>query len=116
MHELIMKNLIKNILDEYFSKAIVEEWENILFALIKEVINNIRTNSMILNDSLNINKFIKIKIIPYKDNSMCKVIPGFVMTNKIFSKNLKTSFIGRKILLIFIKKIVRNKLQITIED
>lgn len=87
MYELTKKNLIKNILDENISKAIVEEWENIIFALIKEIINNTRTNSMILKDSLNINKFIKIKIIPYNDYSMCKVIPGLVMTNKIFSKN-----------------------------
>ena len=103
LYELIIKNLIRNILDEYFSKSTVEEWENILFTLIKEVMDNLRTNSIFLNDSLNINKFIKIKIIPDKDISLCKVIPGFVMTNKIISKNLKTSFIGPKILLINIE-------------
>ena len=54
--ELILKNLIKNILDEYFSKEIVEEWENILFLLIKETIGNLRTNPLFLNDSFNINK------------------------------------------------------------
>ena len=100
IYELIIKNFIKNILDEYFSKLIVEEWEKILFSLTKEVINNLKINSLFLNDSLNINRFIKIKIVPYKDNSKCKVIPGFVMKSKIFSKNLKTSFIGPKILLI----------------
>ena len=102
--ELILKNLIKNILKEYFSKEICEEWENILFSLIKEVNNNLRTNSLLLSDSLNINKFIKIKLIPYKDSSKCKVIPGFVMKKKCFSQNLKTSFIGPKILLINLEK------------
>ena len=104
IYELILKNLIKNILDEYFSKEISEEWENILFSLIKEINNNLRTNSLFLNDSLNINKFIKIKLIPYKDSSKSKVIPGFVMKKKCFSKNLKTSFIGPKILLINLEK------------
>ena len=107
--EIILKNLIKNVLDEYFSKGIVEEWENILFILIKDAISNLRTNPLFLNDSFNINKYIKIKLIPYKDNSESKVIPGFVMKKRILSKNLKTSFIGPRILLINLENDLTTK-------
>ena len=104
LYELILKNLINNVLDEYFNKSITLEWGNTLFLLIKEVINNLRTNSLFLNDSLNINKFIKIKIIPYKDNSECKVISGFVMKKSFFSKNTQTSYTEPKILLINLER------------
>ncbi len=84
IYELILKNLIRNVLDEYFDTIVVNEWKNILFSLIIEVINNLRSSSFFLNDSININKYIKIKIMPYKDNSQCKVIPGFIMKKNIF--------------------------------
>jgi len=106
IYELILKNLIKNVLNEYLSKELAKEWENTLFLLVKDVINNLRTSSLFMNDYLDINEYIKIKIIPYKDNSLCKVISGFVMRNKnnIIFKNTKSSFIGPKILLINLEK------------
>ena len=114
-YELILRNLIKSILEEYFSKSIVNKWENILFLLIKEVIDNLRTNSLYLKDSLNINEYVKIKLIPYKDNSLCKVISGFTMKNYIFSNNVKTSYVDPKILLInlendFLKRKLDNNI------
>ena len=106
IYELILKNLVKNVLNEYLSKELAKEWENTLFLLVKDVIYNLRTSSMFLNDYLDINEYIKIKLIPYKDNSMCKVISGFAMRNKnnIISKNIKSSFIGPKILLVNLEK------------
>ena len=106
IYELILKNLVKNVLNEYLSKELAKEWENTLFLLVKDVIYNLRTSSLFLNDYLDINEYIKIKIIPYKDNSMCKVISGFVVRNKnnIISKNIKSSFIGPKILLVNLEK------------
>ena len=103
IYELILKNLIRNVLDEYFDTRVVNEWKNILFSLIIEVINNLRSSSFFLNDSININKYIKIKIIPYKDNSQCKVIPGFIMKKNIF-KYIKKTYTNPKILLINIEK------------
>ena len=103
IYELILKNLIRNVLDEYFDTIVVNEWKNILFSLIIEVINNLRSSSFFLNDSININKYIKIKIMPYKDNSQCKVISGFIMKKNIF-KYIKKSYTNPKILLINIEK------------
>ena len=104
LYELIINNLIKNVLSEYFNKQIVKEWSNTIFLLIKEVINNLRTSSLLLDDSFNINKCIKITLIQYEDNSLCKVIPGFAMKKNIF-KDFKAFFslINPKILLINIE-------------
>ena len=104
IYELIIKNLTKNVLSEYFNEKEVIEWTDIIFLLIKQVINNLRTSTFFMNDSLNINKYIKIILIPNEDKSLCEVIPGFAMKKNI-SKDIKAFYylVNPKILLINIE-------------
>ena len=104
-YELILKTLINYILKVNFgndndSDKIVEEWKNIIYILIKETISNLRPSSRYLNDSLDINNYVKIKILPYKDNSKCQVIQGYALHNKTIGKNIKDNIDNPKILLI----------------
>ncbi len=100
-YELIMKTLINYVLKINFDdENIISEWKNIIYILVKETLSNLRPCSINLNDSLDINNYIKIKIIPYKDTSMCQVIQGYVLQNKKKIKNVKNNIDNPKILLL----------------
>ena len=90
IYDLVIKALISYILSINFNdEKIVEEWKTIIYNLIKEAISNLRISSKLLNDSLDINNYIKIKLIEYKDNSLCKVIKGYILqTKKIFNNTI----------------------------
>ena len=99
-YELITRTLINYILKVNFGDdKIVEDWKNIIYILIKETISNLRPSSRYLNDSIDINNYIKIKILPYKDNSKCQVIQGYALHNKTTGKNIKEDIDNPKILL-----------------
>ena len=100
-YDLIIKTLINYVLKINFNDIKVEtDWKNIIYILIKETISNLRPCSRYLNDTLDINDFIKIKILPYKDNSMCQVIQGYVLGNKKSGFNVKDNIYNPKILLL----------------
>ena len=107
---LIIKTFINYILKINFDdENIVSEWFNKIYILIKETIANLHPCSKFLNDSLNINDYIKIKIIPYKDTSKCQVIQGYVLHNKKKVNNhIKDNIDNPKILLLN-KKIDENE-------
>ena len=107
---LIIKTFINYILKINFDdENIASEWFNKIYILIKETIANLHPCSKFLNDSLNINDYIKIKIIPYKDTSKCQVIQGYVLHNKKKVNNhIKDNIDNPKILLLN-KKIDENE-------
>ena len=99
-YDLIIRTFIAYILRMNFTdEKIINEWKNVLYVLVKETISNLRTSSKYLDDSLDINNFIKIKLIEYKDTSLCKVIKGYVLHNKINVYNLQNKINNPKILL-----------------
>ena len=75
-YDIIIQNMIKSVLKEYFDDRIVTEWKNTIYKIIINVVSNLRNSYIFLKDSLDINKYIKIKQIEYKDNSLSEVIPG----------------------------------------
>ena len=99
--ELIIKALINYVLKINFIDAnVVEKWKDIIFNLIKETITNLHPSSRYLDDSLNINNYIKIKLIQYKDTSECKVIQGYVMQHNKKGKNVRYEIENPKIIMI----------------
>ena len=109
-YDIIIKNLIKNVLSEYFEDKVVKEWENIIYKLIILTVDNIRNSYLFLDDSLDINKYIKIKLVQYKDSSLCEVIPGLVIKTNYIPNYEKGKLINPKILLINLENnmIVKN--------
>ena len=100
-YELIMKTLINYVIKINFGdETIISEWKNIIYILIKETISNLRPCTRYLGDTVDINNYVKIKIIPYKDTSMCQVIQGYVLHNKKKSNNIKSNIENPKILLL----------------
>ena len=101
-YELIMKTFINYFLNINFkNKEVDEEWKNIIYKLVKEVIANLHPCSRYLNDSLDISNYLKIKIIPYKDNSKCQVIKGYIFSCNKERTIVKDNLINNpKILLI----------------
>ena len=66
----------------------------------KAVIDNVSPSFQDLNDSIDINKFIKIKLIKYHDQSLCEVIDGYAMQKNVSSKKMRTDIQNPKILLL----------------
>jgi len=107
--ELIIKTLINYVLKINFNDTkVVEKWNDIIFNLIKETITNMHPSARYLDDSLNINDYIKIKLIQYKDTSECKVIQGYVMQHNKKGKNVRYEIENPKIIMIN-KEIINAK-------
>jgi len=99
-YDVIIQNMVKSVLKEYFDDNIVEEWKDVIYNIIVKVINNLRTSYLFLEDSLDINKYIKVKQIEYKDNSLSEVIPGLVIKSDHVKNFENKIIINPKILLI----------------
>ena len=54
-YDIIIPNLVRNVLNEYFDNNIAIEWKNIINKIIIEVINNLRNSYLFLDDKLDIN-------------------------------------------------------------
>ena len=99
-YDVIIQNMVKSILKEYFDDNIVTEWKNVIYNIVIQVINNLRTSYLFLEDSLDINKYIKVKQIEYKDNSLSEVVPGLVIKIDQVKNFENKIIINPKILLI----------------
>ena len=96
------ENILTNYLNDRLSniKQLEENNKDSLIKHIKKIINDLKPSFRDLKDSMNINDYIKVKIIKYKDFTYSKVIAGFAMTKKACSKKMKEKTENPKILLI----------------
>ena len=99
--ENVYENIINNYLTDKISKCEIRK-ENIkpLVDYIIKIINTLSPTFRYLKDSMNINDYIKVKIIKYKDFSLSKVVAGFVMTKNVCSKKMREKQENPKILLL----------------
>ena len=89
-----MKDKLKeNSIDE-------ETWSSKLFEFVKTAVYNVKPSTKILNDSMNFNRFIKIKLIKWKDNSKSTYINGVVMSKDLADRRMKDSIDKPRILLL----------------
>ena len=88
--EKTYENIINNYLNDKISKCEIKK-ENIkqLVDYIIKIINSLSPSFRYLKDSMNINDYIKVKIIKYKDFSLSKVVSGFAMTKNVCSKKMR---------------------------
>lgn len=49
---------------------------------------------------MNLNDFVKIKLIDWKDNSMSKYVNGVVFTKSLDDRNMKNEFVQPSLLLL----------------
>lgn len=74
--KLVAIKLIENKLD-------VNKWHATVFKLVRKIVQKVRPSSRLLNDSININAYVKIKIVEHSDSSLTGYSNGIVMSSKI---------------------------------
>lgn len=75
-------------------------WGDKLLEFVKTAVDNVRPSSRVLNDTMNFNTFIKIKIVNYVDNSQSKYVNGIVLNNNLADKRMKEKIKNPKIFLL----------------
>lgn len=81
-----------------------------VFGFVKQAVESIRPSSRILNDTMNLNDFVKIKLINWKDQSMSQYVNGVVMTKNLADRRMKSQFTSPNILLL------KNTLELVNQD
>lgn len=90
--EIVSKNneeLITFIFKKY---KIYDKWFKKLFDLIEKSVRNILPSTINRADVMDINKYVKIKKIPYKDETLTKYMNGVVCRKNIIDKKMKNRF------------------------
>ena len=103
-YELLLEKMINRVLKEKTDNSkfpnLVKDWGKIIFHLTKKVINNLSPTFQSLNDSININDYLKVKTLLCGDKSKCEVIDGYAMRKNVCHKNMQTTIKNPKILLL----------------
>ena len=99
--EKCYENIITNYISSKISNCNIEkQYKSILISNIKKIIKCLNPSFKDLKDSMNINDYIKVKIVENKDFSYSKVIDGFAMTKNVCSKKMREKQENPKILLL----------------
>ena len=98
IYEIIVQNFLETILQRE-GKKLYDNWFQIIYKLITKAISKLSPSFRDIKDSLDINDYIKIKTIIYKDQSKCRLIDGYVLTKNVASKKMKPPLENPKILL-----------------
>ena len=103
-YETLLEKMVYKVLNDNSDKSkfpnMAKDWGKTIFRLTKTVIDNVSPSFQALNDSIDINEYIKIKIIEYKDQSKCEVIDGYAMQKNVYSKKMRIDIDHPKILLL----------------
>jgi hypothetical protein len=97
--------MINKILTEKSDKIkfpnLSQDWNKCIFKLTQDVINNLSPTFQNLNDSININDYIKIKTIETRNNEKTgEVIDGYAMKKNVVVKSMRTDIDNPSILIL----------------
>ena len=95
--KLYIETILKNDLS---SPNLFDNWYEKTVDLVKQAIAKVSPSYRDLGDSSNINEFIKVKTIKYKNQSLCKLIDGFAFRKNVSSKKMRFSIDNPKLLLL----------------
>jgi len=88
------------LISAHFKKSgIFDNYYKILVDFIKVALNEVRPNSVFWGDQMDINNYIKIKKIPYFDNSESKYIRGVVFKKSLLDRKMPWKMENARILL-----------------
>ena len=77
-----------------------DKWESMLTNFVMKAVEQVKPSSRMLGDSMDINEYVKVKIIDWKDNSRSSYINGIVMSKSIASKRMQSTIVNPRILLL----------------
>lgn len=93
-----IQQIVSDIISQY--KIDSKKWGPKMLEFVQTAVDNVRPSSKSLNDSMNFNSFIKIKIINWIDNSKSAYINGVVLSKNIADKRMKGKIDDPSILLL----------------
>lgn len=96
-YDYLMRSAIEKILR---NEGLYERWFEKIYELTKKTISQVNPSFKDLKDSLDINDYVKVKTISFRDYSLCKVIDGFAFQKNVCSKKMNTNIDNPKILLL----------------
>lgn len=84
----------------------MRKWHSLVYGFVLKAAENVRPSSRLLNDSLDINQYVKIKIIDWRDSTKSAYVNGIVMTKNLADRRMQNQIQKPSIL------ILRNSLDI----
>ena len=101
LFEYSRRHIEKVVCEQLFLNDLsTEKWERILTDFVLKAVEQVKPSSRMLGDSMDINEYVKVKIIDWKDNSRSSYINGIVMSKSIASKRMQTTITHPRILLL----------------
>jgi len=95
------ESLIRNFIEVILKREnLYDKWFKKIYELTRHTISNVNPSFKDLNDKLDINEYVKIKTILYKDNSLTAYIDGYTFEKNVYSKKMQTHIENPKILLL----------------
>ncbi len=78
----------------------MRKWFKIVYGLVTQATELIKPSTRLLQDSMDINDYIKIKIIEWRDSSQSKYVNGLVFSKTVADKRMQHEFVNPRILLL----------------
>ena len=78
----------------------VRKWHSTLYGFVIKATERVWPSSKLLNDKMNFNDFVKIKVIEWKDSSMTRYVKGIVFSKTVADRRMQSDFENPKILLL----------------
>jgi chaperonin GroEL (HSP60 family) len=91
--KVVAYQLIANDLD-------VRKWHSMLYGFVIKATERIRPSSRLLNDSMDFNNYVKIKIVEWRDSSLSQYVNGIVFSKTVADRRMNYTFENPKILLL----------------
>lgn len=66
----------------------MRKWYKIVYGLVTQATELIKPSTRLLQDSMDINDYIKIKIIEWRDSSQSKYVNGLVFSKTVADKRM----------------------------
>lgn len=77
-----------------------KKWLNFIYSTVRQVVMTVRPTSAILNDSIDINKYVKIVTVEYPNQEKCRFVHGIVFKKDIGSRRMRSNIENPRILLL----------------
>ena len=84
----------------YMNELSCHKWEAKLTEFVLKAVEQVKPLSRMQGDFMDINSYIKVKIIDWKDNSKSSYVDGLVMSNSIASRRMQTVRTNPRVLLL----------------
>jgi hypothetical protein len=80
LYEHSHRKISKIIYDEFSKEVLENDWHSVIADIVTKAVEQVRPSTKLLDDSMNINDYVKVKCIEHENIFLTKYIQGHVMT------------------------------------